>query len=318
MTGNRGTWTNDPTDCDYAWLRCERNGASCAAIGGAHSVTYALTAADVGQTLRFRVEAKNKSGSSTATSVPTAVIAASAKPPVNTSAPTISGVAAVGQVLTMSPGKWNNSPTRYQYQWLRCDRNGGACIAITGAFGRTWRVLPASIGHTIRGRITASNPGGSAQASSAPTRVIGGAPAPPPPRANGCPPRANVTQVANVATIAAPARLLVDTLRSEPRIVTRRTQTLVVRFHVTSSCGGPVQGALVYATATPYNQFTIPPEAATGSDGWATLVFRRLRGFPVSRHQQLITMFVRARKPGENLLGGISTRRLVSLPVTLR
>jgi hypothetical protein len=318
MMGNRGTWTNDPTDYDYAWLRCERNGASCAAIGGAHSVTYALTAADVGQTLRFRVEAKNKSGSSTATSVPTAVIAASAKPPVNTSAPTISGVAAVGQVLTMSPGKWNNSPTRYQYQWLRCDRNGGACIAITGAFGRTWRVLPASIGHTIRGRITASNPGGSAQASSAPTRVIGGAPAPPPPRANGCPPRANVTQVANVATIAAPARLLVDTLRSEPRIVTRRTQTLVVRFHVTSSCGGPVQGALVYATATPYNQFTIPPEAATGSDGWATLVFRRLRGFPVSRHQQLITMFVRARKPGENLLGGISTRRLVSLPVTLR
>ena len=100
-----------------------------------------------------------------------------------------------------------------------------------------------------------------------------------------------------------------------PSTITFGTRSVTGRFHV-SACGGSVEGALVYVTAVPYGQFAIPNEQATGSDGWATLQFNALGGFPVSSKQQLLVMFVRARKNGENLLGGISTRRLVSFRVT--
>ena len=146
--------------------------------------------------------------------------------------------------------------------------------------------------------------------------MTGAAPAPaPPPSAAGCP---GGNGAVNVASIGSPARLLIDAQQTSPSVVTRGTNQLIVRYHV-SACGGrPVQGALVYATAVPFNQLTIPTERQTNSSGWAELDFRMLAGFPVSSKQQLIAIFVRARKSGENILGGISTRRLFSVRVDLR
>ena len=68
----------------------------------------------------------------------------------------------------------------------------------------------------------------------------------------------------------------------------------------------------------PFNQFTSPSEATTGADGWATVNMSRDRGFPAARSQELLVIFARARKAGEDVLGGVSTRRLVSFPVDLR
>jgi hypothetical protein len=239
--------------------------------------------------------------------------------PVNVDPPTISGTPQEGKTLIATRGDWNNNPTDYDYFWMRCDKNGGSCANISGATSRQYTLKGVDVGNTLRFRVVARNADGATSATSVPTAVVQKATTPPttttPSRGNGCPSGGNPDQVAN---IVAPASLIVDTQTSDPQVITSTVETLVVRFHVTSTCGGPVQGALVYATGTPFNQFSIPPEVPTGADGWAELRFQRLSGFPVSRRQQLLAMFVRARKPGEPLLAGIAARRLVSLRVNAR
>lgn len=245
-------------------------------------------------------------------------IAANQAKPVNSSPPTVTGTPQQGKPLTADRGDWSNSPTDYEYRWLRCNTSGGNCSPINGARSTTYTLTSADVGRTLRVRVSAINADGRTNATSVPTAVIQKAEAPTPPapaRGNGCPTGSGNPD--QVSAIAPPARLLVDQMRSDPNVVTGGTQTLIVRFHVTSTCTGSVQGALVYATATPYNQWSIPPEATSGSDGWAELRFQRLSGFPVSPRQQLIAIFVRARKPGESLLAGVSTRRLVSIRVNL-
>jgi len=250
----------------------------------------------------------------------TSGVAASTVKPVNSSPPTIAGTPQEGKTLTGNRGTWDNSPTDYDYFWRRCGAGGGSCSTISGANALTYTLKAVDVGKTLRFRVVAKNADGQTTANSAPTDVIQKAGAttttttPTPSRGGGCPAGGNPDQV---SAITSPANLLIDGQTSDPAVVPSGVQTLVVRYHVTSTCGGPVQGALVYATATPFNQFSIPPETPTGADGWAELRFQRLSGFPASPKQQLIAMFVRARKPGESVLAGISARRLFSIRVNL-
>jgi hypothetical protein len=238
--------------------------------------------------------------------------AAQQAPPRNVSPPTVSGTPEVGQRLTGTRGEWSGNPIDYNYFWVRCDRDGGSCARISGANRATYTLTTADVGNTVRFRVQAINNDGRTFASSVPTAVIRQAPAPPAAPA-GCAANGPVP----VASISAPERLLVDQYTISPSIVGRTTERVTVRFRV--SCKGkPVQGALVYAAAVPFNQFNVPAEQATGADGWAELTMTQLSGFPAARRQQLLVVFARARKPGENALGGISTRRLVSFPVDLR
>ncbi len=47
--------------------------------------------------------------------------------PANSVAPAISGTASVGSVLTLSNGTWSGAPTRYAYEFKRCDSAGANC-----------------------------------------------------------------------------------------------------------------------------------------------------------------------------------------------
>jgi hypothetical protein len=239
--------------------------------------------------------------------------AASKAAPVNTSEPKISGTAQVGQTLTATSGTWTSSSTlSYAYQWRRCNAQGAGCANVGGADNSSYLVRKGDVGDTLRVRVTAKNADGSAEATSSEAAVGKAAATPPPPTSNGCP---SGTGAIDVATVSPPARLLIDGQTSSPSVVTRSTNDLTVRFHV-SACGGrSVTGALVYATAVPFEQFSIPAETPTGADGWATLTMHQDRSFPASPKQQILAVFARARKPGEPALGGVSTRRLVSFRV---
>jgi hypothetical protein len=254
-------------------------------------------------------------GSAGAGTAKTAVV------PSNTSPPTISGTATEGQVLTVDKGTWSGTePITYTYEWQRCDSNGGSCSKISGSTtATTYTLKNPDVANTLRVAVTATNADGTKTATSVPTAVVKAAATTTTTTtttttsaSNGC--ATNGGTVA-IAGITAPAHLSIDQFQVNPSRITYSTRSLTARFHV-SACGGSVQGALVYVTAVPYGMFAVPNEQTTGADGWASVDFRALSGFPVSQKQQLLVMFVRARKSGEDILGGISSRRLVSFKVS--
>jgi hypothetical protein len=285
------------------WFRCSKTGGSCSQIGGSGSREYTVASNDVGNTLRVRVTAINADGSTNAMSVPTAVITeAPSNAPQRTSNPSISGTPQQGQTLTASTGNWSGAqPITFAFQWQRCDANGDGCVDIGGATGRTYVAQAADVGKTLRVRVTARNSGGSASATSVPSAAV---------RKAGVPSGAAIP----VTEVSLPARLVVDRFEYSPNPVRSIQDVLTLRFRVSDTEDHRVQGALVFVLGTPYNRFSVPPETQSGGDGWVTLQLQ-----PTSRLRNQLrpggrfNFFVRARKPGDSLLAGVSTRRLVQI-----
>jgi len=233
-------------------------------------------------------------------------------PPKNTTEPSISGTAQQGQTLTADPGQWSGTqPISYGYSWRRCDATGNNCLGISGANQRLYDVKAQDVGHPLRVRVTAKNSAGTTAATSNPTSVVTPAGAPKP--VNGCP-TGNGT--VNVSDLSSPARLSIDSFNSNPSVLSKSVGTLTIKAHISACNGRNVQGALVYAAAVPFNQFTTS-EVQSDSTGWATITEQQQNGYPANPGRQTqLTVFLRARKAGEPQGQGVSTSRLVAFEMT--
>ena len=238
--------------------------------------------------------------------------------PNNTSPPTISGKAQVGELLKADNGAWaGTTPITYTYQWRVCNENGGACSDLPGATGNEYTLKATDQGDTLRIQVTGKNADGTDTGTSVPTALIVAASATPAPSATGCPKLAAGATAAEVADVSSPARLQIDQMQASPGVITRGTGEFTVKIHVSSTCGDPVKGANVFATGVPYGMISAPGLQTTDGSGWVSMQFQTKSGFPATPRQQLLVMFVRASKPGDNILAGITTSRLVSFRVNL-
>jgi hypothetical protein len=117
--------------------------------------------------------------------------------PANTAAPVLSGVAAIGQVLTCSPGSWTEFPS-FSYEFVRSQGSVDVSVAASGT-SPVYTVTAQDAGMTLRCDVTATNPGGSGVAESAATGVIAGPPSTTPPTPQ--PPQTSLDLYAPVARI---------------------------------------------------------------------------------------------------------------------
>jgi hypothetical protein len=99
--------------------------------------------------------------------------------PVNTSLPTVSGIATRGNGLRVSDGSWSNQPIRYQRQWQRCSPvvlsptgTGQVCKDILGATGPSYILRRRDIGAVIQARITAVDRAGSSVITSVSSATV--------------------------------------------------------------------------------------------------------------------------------------------------
>lgn len=173
-----GDW-NTPCIFSYIWVDVDGSGNETQIPNGTREA-FLPTSLDVGFYIATYVTATNANGIfttvRTATSPQKVSVSSSASTPSNTAAPTISGTAQQGQVLTSTSGSWVGGPTpTYGYQWQTSANGTTGWANLTGAGGpttATYTVQAGDVGNYLRCVVTATNSITFATANSAPTTQI--------------------------------------------------------------------------------------------------------------------------------------------------
>ncbi|MDX6515376.1 MAG: hypothetical protein QOH73_1042, partial [Gaiellaceae bacterium] len=202
-------------------------------------------------------------------------------------------------------------PVTLTLQWQRCDQNGNNCVNLTGATKTTYLLTSADVGHKMRVHVHAANSKGAAGSTSNATPLIAAGAPPPPSLPPGGIKLPDGSISVPVTTISLPDQLIIDKVSFNPRVISSRAP-FQARFHVVNTKGYVVRDALVYIVGIPYGRILNVPEQPTAQDGWVTMTVQPTAKFPLVRGGSLV-IFVRARKPGDNVLAGVSARRLVQV-----
>jgi hypothetical protein len=144
LVANAGVWDSG-VSLTYQWLR------GGVAVSGATGSSYTLLPSDLGAVFTVSVSGA-MSGFVSVTRTSAATSAVTAGSLTLAPVPTVSGVLAVGQVLTVATGVWDDGVV-FSYQWLR----GGS--PIVGATSTNYTLLPADRGFAFSVAVTATKVG---------------------------------------------------------------------------------------------------------------------------------------------------------------
>jgi hypothetical protein len=332
LSASAGTWTGAPTSFAYQWLRCDASSSDCVAITGATTSSYILSASDVSSRLRIRVTASNSAGSTAAQSPTTAVVAGAGTgtggtggtgPPVNSSLPALTGTSSRARTLTASPGTWTGAPTiAFTYQWLRCQASDTSdCEEINGETDQTYVLTAADVGKRIRVEVTARNMLGSDREQSAATAVVTEATDDQGGGGGGTSDRCSTSISGAVqaggeisipsTSVSLPEQLVAAEVRFTPNPVRSKRLPIRVSVRVEDTRGCVVRDALVLVRSVPLVTSSLQ-ERPTRRDGTVTANLTPRASFPL-RDGGNVQFFVRVRKPGDPVLTGVGTRRLVQV-----
>ncbi|HEY1713593.1 MAG TPA: hypothetical protein VGG07_11860 [Solirubrobacteraceae bacterium] len=168
IAATTGSWAGIGNSYAYQWQR-SADGVSWTNISAATAPTYVVGKADEGDQLRMMVTATNPDSAASTPSAATIVVPVS--PPAATTAPSFTGTAQRGAVLSAMQGIWSAVANAYTYQWQRSP-DGTTWTNISGATALTYTVQTADEADFVRFTVTATNPDGTTSASSSPSNVV--------------------------------------------------------------------------------------------------------------------------------------------------
>ncbi|HET8978256.1 MAG TPA: hypothetical protein VFN87_08860 [Solirubrobacteraceae bacterium] len=201
LTANPGTWSAS-TSFSYQWQAAGSAGGPFIDIAGATGDRYTPTAGDLGRYLRVSV-VDDDSGAGMTAATSAAVGPVVIPPPSATTAPSITGTATQGQILTAQDGTWT-FPGTIGYAWQRSV--SGAWANISGATGATYTLTTDDVATQVRVIVTETNSTGS---TAAPSASVG-------PVAGLVPPQVSSTGQPAPAPTPAPAPIAATTSSGSP------------------------------------------------------------------------------------------------------